>query len=82
MKSIGVISCIIGLCCSPPAVQFSQKMAQKSSVTVLSLDLEDPATTEGMINVCKGLVPYVPTLPSSRKQKTPVFGDQDFFEKG
>ena len=57
-------------------------MAQKSSVSVLALDLEDPATTEGMIKVCKGLVPYLPTLPCSRKQKTSVFGDQGFFEKG
>jgi hypothetical protein len=57
-------------------------MAQKSTVKVLALDLEDPASSEGMINVGKRLVPYLPTLPTGRKQKTPVFGDQGFFERG
>ena len=66
----------------PPEVRFSKKMGQKSKVTVLALDLEDPATTEGIIRVCKKLVPYVPSLPSREKQKTVVFGDQGLFEKG
>ena len=66
----------------PPGVKFSQKMSQKSKVTVLALDLEDPASSAGMINVGKKLVPYLPTLPSNRKQKCPVFGDQGFFERG
>ena len=35
-----------------------------------------------MIRVGKKLVPYLPTLPRERKQKTPVFGDQGFFERG
>ena len=65
-----------------PEVRFSKKMGQKSKVTVLALDLEDPATTEGMIRVCKKYVPYVPSHPSGHKQKTVVFGDQGFYEKG
>ena len=63
-------------------MKYSQKMAQKSKVTVLALDLEDPSTSDGMIRVCKKLVPYLPLLPNDRKQKTPVFGDQGYFEKG
>ena len=57
-------------------------MAQKFTLKVLALDLEDPASSVGMINVGKRLVPYLPTLPTGRKQKTPVFGDQGFFERG
>ena len=57
-------------------------MSEKSKVTVLALDLEDPSSSEGMIRVCKNLIQYLPTLPNGRKQKTPVFGDQGFQEKG
>ena len=61
---------------SPPETKFESK------ITVLALNLEDPSTSQGMINVSRKLVPYIPTLPSSKKQKCPVFGDQGFFEKG
>ena len=57
-------------------------MSEKSKVTVLALDLEDPSSSEGMIRVCKNLIQYLPTLPNGRKQKTPVFGDQGFQEIG
>ena len=67
---------------SPPEVKYSQKMSQKSKMIVLALDLEDPSTSEGMIRVCKKLVPYVPTLPTDGKQRIAIFGDQGFFEKG
>ena len=67
---------------SPPETKYAQKMSQKSKITVLALDLEDPSTSQGMINVSRKLVQYIPTLPSSKKQKCPVFGDQGFFEKG
>ena len=69
-------------CFSPPDVKFKQKMSQKSNMVVLALDLEDPSSSEGMINVSRKLVPYLPTLPNSEKQKTCVHGDQGFFEKG
>ena len=57
-------------------------MAEKSNVTVLALDVADPSTSEGIIRVCKNLVGYLPSLPNGQKQKTPVFGDQGYFEKG
>ena len=57
-------------------------MSEKSNVTVLALDVADPSTSEGIIRVCKNLVKYLPTLPNGQKQKTPVFGDQGYFEKG
>ena len=57
-------------------------MSQKTSMTVLALDLEDPSSSAGMISVARKLVPYLPTLPNNKKQKTLVHGDQGFFERG
>ena len=57
-------------------------MAEKTSMSVLAPDLEDPSSSEGMINVARKLVPYLPIMPNSKKQKTTVFGDQGCFERG
>ena len=57
-------------------------MSQKTSMTVLALDLEDPSSSAGVISVARKLVPYLPTLPNNKKQKTLVHGDQGFFERG
>ena len=57
-------------------------MKSKSKVSVLSLSLEDPASNAGMIRISEKLVPFVPSYPSGRKQKTVVFGDQGYVERG
>ena len=58
------------------------KKKSKSEVSTLSLSLEDPASNDGMIRISEKLVPFVPTYPSGRKQKTVVFGDQGYVERG
>ena len=51
-------------------------------MSIVSLSIEDPASHDGMIKVSEKLIPYIPTLPSGTNQKTVVFGDQLYVERG
>ena len=65
-----------------PVITHASKKKAKSDVSVLSLSLEDPASNDGMIKISEKLVPFVPTYPSGVHQKTIVFGDQGYVERG
>ena len=57
-------------------------MAQKSKLHVFSVLQENPASGSGMMNVGTKLTEVVPNLGNGQYQKTVVFGDQLFYEKG
>ena len=57
-------------------------MRSKSETSILSLSIEDPSSHDGMIRISEKLIPYIPTLPSGVNQKTCVFGDQLYIERG
>ena len=65
-----------------PDISFASKKKAKSDACVLSLSLEDPASNDGMIKISEKLVPFVPEYPSGKKQKTVLFGDQGYVERG
>ena len=56
-------------------------MTQKSKSSFLTLKTEDPASNAGIISIYKDCVPYIPVI-NGRHQKTPMFGDQGFYERG
>ena len=56
-------------------------MSQKSQTGFLTLKTEDPASNSGIIALYKECVPYTPII-AGRHQKTVMFGDQGFFERG
>ena len=78
-----------------PAIKYPRKMSQKSKTSFLLMKLEDPASNSGIISIFKvqittyhktniklqDCVPYLPTV-RGRKQKTAMFGDQLFCERG
>ena len=51
-------------------------------MSIVSLSVEDPSSHEGMIKISEKLIPYLPRLPSAKKQKTVLFGDQLYIERG
>ena len=65
-----------------PTVSFPGSMRSKSEMSILSLSIEDPSSHDGMIRISEKLIPYIPTLPSGVNQKTCVFGDQLYIERG
>ena len=54
----------------------------KSVITVVRVCVEDPSSHEGMIKVSEKLIPYLPTMPTGANQKTILFGDQLYVERG
>ena len=64
-----------------PDIKYSRKMSEKSKSWFLTMKTEDPASNSGIISLFKGCVPYLPVI-DDRHQKTPMFGDQGFFEWG
>ena len=64
-----------------PDIKYSRKMSEKSKSWFLTMKTEDPASNSGIISLFKGCVPYLPVI-DDRHQKTPMFGDQGFFERG
>ena len=48
----------------------------------MSLSVEDPSTHDGMIRISSKLIPYLPDLPTGSKQKTMLYGDQLYVERG
>ena len=63
-------------------MSFPALKKKKSDVNVVSLSIEDPASHDGMIRVLEKLIQFLPKLPSGRNQKTLIFGDQLFVERG
>ena len=55
-----------------PAVPYAQKMSQKTNCGVLSVLMEDPSTKEGMVNVCKSYLKYVPVISDSEHIRAKV----------
>ena len=51
-------------------------------MSIVSLSVEDPSSHEGMIKISEKLIPYLPRLPSDTNQKTVLFGDQLYIERG
>ena len=68
--------------CRHPVVSFPGSKRSKSEISILSLSIEDPSCHDGMIRISEKLVPYIPTLPDGNNQKTVVFGDQLYIERG
>ena len=62
-------------------MKYPKKMSQKSKTSFLTLKTEDPASNAGIISIYKDCVPYIPVV-DGRHQKTPMFRDQGFFERG
>ena len=54
----------------------------KSEVSVLNLSVEDPSSHDGMIRISQKLIPYLPKMPGGVAQKTVLFGDQLYVERG
>ena len=51
-------------------------------MSVVSLSVEDPASHDGMIKIMEKVIPLLPSLPNGSNQKTLIFGDQLFIERG
>ena len=68
--------------CSHPSVAFAALKKKRSDVSVVSLSIEDPASHDGMIRIVEKLIQFLPKLPSGLNQKTLIFGDQLFVERG
>ena len=49
---------------------------------MVNLSVEDPSSHDGMIKISEKLIPFLPNLPSGRNQKTVLFGDQLYIERG
>ena len=65
----------------PPITYLAAKRSQ-SKFSLVSLSIEDPASHDGMIRISEKLIKYIPELPSGFRQKTVVFGDQLYIERG
>ena len=65
-----------------PVISFASQKKSKSVVTILDLCVEDPASHNGMIKILERLIKYLPTLTQDINQKTLLFGDQLFAERG
>ena len=71
-----------GMFIKHPTITFAAFMKLKSDVSVVSLSVEDPASHDGMIRIVEKLITYLPKLPSQVNQKTLIFGDQLYVERG
>jgi len=65
-----------------PLITYPAAKRSKSDVSVLSLSVEDPASHDGMIRISEKLIKYIPLLPTGSKQKTVLYGDQLYVERG
>ena len=62
-----------------PPIPYAQKMKQKSNCGVLSVLDQDPSSSEGMNNVLKSFLPYVPAVSEcgNVRAKTLVQGESN-----
>ena len=65
-----------------PSITYPAAKRAKSKVSVVSLSVEDPASNDGMTRISEKLIKYIPQLPTGSRQKTVVFGDQLYVERG
>ena len=65
-----------------PDIKFPAKMAKKSEVKVLCLDIADPASSTGMIHVSRNHARFVPHNSDGTFQSVLVHGDQKYVERG
>ena len=65
-----------------PPISFPACKRSKSDVSVVSLSVDDPACHDGMIRISEKLIKYLPHLPTGVNQKTVLFGDQLYVERG
>jgi hypothetical protein len=74
-KTNSVISAILPIL-RIPKISHSQKMGQKSQGWVIGVDLQDPSSHQGVIEVMKGYIKYVPVTSAcgNVRRKIPVFG--------
>ena len=49
---------------------------------MVSLCQEDPSSHDGMIRITEKLIQFLPRLPDGTVQKTLIFGDQLYTERG
>lgn len=57
-------------------------MAQQSTMCMLGLEMANPATSRGMIQVLQSLQPIVPEFSDDRRQWVVTWCDQNFYERG
>ena len=55
-----------------PPVPYAQKMSQKTNSGVVSVLMEDPSTKEGMVNICRSYLKYVPVISSDGNVRAKV----------
>ena len=67
---------------SHPVIAFASVKREKSDVTVVNLCVADPSSHDGMLKVIENLIPYLPKVDAEVNQKTMLFGDQLFVERG
>ena len=65
-----------------PPITFPAAKRSRSDFSLVSLSLDDPASHDGMIRISEKLIKYIPELPTGSRQKTVVFGDQLYVERG
>ena len=65
-----------------PSITYPAAKRAQSKVSVVSLSVEDPASNDGMTRISEKLIKYIPQLPTGSRQKTVVFGDQLYVERG
>ena len=67
----------------PPSIKYSDKMKNKSEVSLVNVLMADPAERGGMIEILESLTKYT-TLDPKRgtQQSLTIFGDYGWFEMG
>jgi allophanate hydrolase subunit 2 len=68
--------------CRHPSFRFEDVMSEKTVTVMIGLEMANPASSGGMIQVLKELQPFVPMVDEKTGQLTPLFCDQNFFERG
>ena len=63
--------------CRIPDLKYASKMREKTKSFVLSVDLDDPSTSNGITDVCKKILPYIPVISSDGhvRKKTCLMGE-------
>jgi hypothetical protein len=67
-----------------PNFAFEDLMGQPSTTVLIGLEMENPATSRGMVKVLQTFVPLIPVANAvtGSGQLTMVGCDQNFFERG
>ena len=67
-----------------PSFKFEDLMATRSETCMIGLEMENPATSQGMIKVLQRLQPLLPVVdPDTGSSQFTYLGcDQNFYERG